>query len=307
MSGSSSPLLFQNITESLAGRVALFELSPFVWSESWNKNNNSFYDNLLSKKFEQFSDLEPVWTRKELMESLFHGGYPEPFLKRADKTFFNLWMQNYFETYIKRDIRNLFPGLALTTYQRFIKMLASSSGNLLNMSEFARSLDVSQPTIKNYFDIADGTFLWRNIPAFHANKIKSSTRMPKGYIRDSGLMTFLMNIYEPETLQNHVRVGLIWECFVMEQIIRSLKSRLCSFEYFHYRTKNNVEIDFILKGPFGLIPVEIKYGQKTDLNQLRTLKLFVEQNHCAAGLVVNLSDKPLQLSEKIYQVPAYCL
>ena len=148
------------------------------------------------------------------------GSYPEPFLKYSnDRAGFAVWMENYFQTYIKRDIRGLFPGLNINTYQRFVSMLSVSSGQILNFSEFARSLDVSQPTVKQYFNIAHGTFVWRILRSYQKNAKKRVIKMPKGHMRDTGLLNYLLSISSVAAFYANPLAGRIWETFVIEQII----------------------------------------------------------------------------------------
>jgi predicted AAA+ superfamily ATPase len=151
ISGSSSPELLKHITETLAGRIAIFELGGFSLEEQWGCEISSFYQYLKEGNITKLAALKPRFSTEQLFSSCLLGTYPEPFLKfRNDPKGFELWMENYVVTYIKRDIRNLFPSLNITAYQRFVSMLAASTGNIINVSEFARSLDVSQPTPKSY-------------------------------------------------------------------------------------------------------------------------------------------------------------
>ena len=203
ITGSSSPELLKNISETLAGRIAIIELGGFTWNEAYKKPISNFITAFKNNDFTNIKSLKTNYTSKALYESCFFGLYPEPFLKRKNTEYFKLWMKNYFETYINRDIRRLFPGLQFETFKRFIKMASFSNGEIINYSNFAKSLDVSQPTVKLYFDIIEGTFLWRKIPAFNKKLNKRLVKMPKGYIRDSGLVNYLHNISNIANLRDH--------------------------------------------------------------------------------------------------------
>jgi len=165
------------------------------------------------------------------------------------------------------------------------------------------ALDTSQPTIKHYFDIVSGTFLWKALPNYTLNPAKQYSRMPKGYIRDSGLLCYLLNIQSPEQLLNHPQFGFIWESFVTEQIVRLLQSKLLPFKAYSYRSRNHAEIDLIIEGRFGCIPIEIKSGSSIRSNQLQGLTHFIENNNCTMGLLINRSEKVEQLTAHIIQVP----
>lgn len=306
LSGSSSPQLLQQVSETLAGRVAIVELDPLSWHELLGtKTPNDIVATLADP--EKMLHLEPTSNKAELLNLCLYGGYPEPTLKRKDKKFFRLWMENYFKTYIERDIRALFPQLRLDAYQRFIQMLAFSSGEMINAASFARSLDVSQPTIKHYFDIVEGTFLWRRIPSYQKNVRKRVVKMPRGHIRDTGLINYFLRLHDENDMKAHPRFGRIWETFITEQLIRAYKDQIERIEYTYYRTQNQAEIDLILETDHGLIPIEIKAGSVTSKRQLIALEQFIKEHHCPYGLVINNGDDTYKLSPSIYQLPAIYL
>lgn len=307
LSGSSSPQLLKNISESLAGRVAIYEMGGLTINEAYEQPPSALYEFIEQKKPEALLTLPLRTQQNQLVELCYYGGYPEHFLKRSDAIFHDQWTDNYLRTYIDRDIRALFPNLRLETYRRFIRMLAVNSGHLMNASQFAASLDVTQPTIKNYMEVAEGTFLWRSLPSFHRNLGKRLVKMPKGYIRDTGLLCRLLNIHSPQDLTHHPQYGAIWESFVIEQMIQNMKMQLRSFDYYFYRTHHQAEVDLVLEGAFGLIPIEIKTGLKTDKSSLKSLLAFMQDYDCPYGLVINNSVQPQYLAPNIIQLPAGCL
>lgn len=302
LSGSSSPHLLRHISETLAGRVAMVELDGLMWHEVLGRQGNNLLAALAKPAL--FRDLKPVTNKQELLSLCLHGGYPEPVLKRADKKLFRLWMENYLKTYVERDIRALFPQLNLDAYKRFVQMLAFASGDMINSSNFARSLDVSQPTIKNYLAIVEGTFLWRQIPSYQKNASKRLVKMPKGHLRDTGLINYLLRIQSEDDMKAHPQFGRIWETFVIEQLIRHFRNGLENASFYYYRTQHQAEIDLIIETDDGLIPVEIKAGSVTAKRQLAALEQFIQEHRCPYGLVINNGDEVFKLSEAVYQVPA---
>jgi hypothetical protein len=177
------------------------------------------------------------------------GGYPEPLLDK-NPLFYTQWMENYRDTYMNRDIARLFPRLKKTNYQRFLMILSKLSGTILNKRDIARALEVNEGTIKHYIDIIMETFLWRSLPSFEKNTVKSIIKMPKGYIRDSGLLHYLQKLDSFEALMGDSSVGVSFESFVVEEILKGLESTsLANWQPFYYRTRNGAEIDLILDGP----------------------------------------------------------
>lgn len=301
LSGSSSPALLGNISETLAGRVAILEIPCLDFAESHATKSSHFLKNIAH--LEKIKDLKPLCSLENVFESCLYGGYPQPFILRRDLDFFDTWFENYFKTYIDRDIRALFPTLKLDSFKKFIRMMARSSGEIINYSDYARSLDVSQPTIKKYFEIADGTFIWRMQPSYAKNSKKTVIKMPKGHFRDSGLLCYLMNINTVEELQNHPQFGRIWESFIIEQILKMTNLFYAKYEYYFYRTKAQAEIDLILEGRFGRIPIEIKSGISTGQKQIISLKNFVKDNACPFAIVINRGEEVKMLAEKVIQIP----
>ncbi len=308
ITGSSSPKLLKSISESLAGRIAIIEMSPLLWAEihPFEDGEGDSALTIAARRKAQAADVldaaTPRGTLQEAHDYWFRGGYPEPWLKATER--FRLpWMEQYVNAYVYRDVARLFPGLDLPKFRQLLGMLAGLSGNVLNYSDVARTLGVSQPTVRDYFEIADGTFLWRRIASYERNVMKRIVKHPKGYMRDSGLLHYLSRIPDVSALLVHPQMGNSWEGMVIEEIIRQLKAAGCGFDYYYYRTAAGAEIDLVLEGDFGLLPVEIKYTQNVDGRSLRALRDFVSEHGCRMGLVINNDEAPRLYEENIVGVP----
>ena len=157
---------------------------------------------------------------------------------------------------------------------------------------------------KNILKIVEGTFLWRSLPSFERNIIKSVIKMPKGYIRDTGLLHYLTRIGSFEELFEDPLVGISFEGFVVEELLKGLQATLVTnWQPYYYRTKNGAEIDLILDGSFGLLPIEIKYGTSVRLKQLTALSQFIEEHQLPLGIVINQSESIEWITPKIVQIP----
>lgn len=309
ITGSSSPELLTHISETLAGRIATIELGTLKANEIFDKPLSPFYqlfENSLSTTF--FDHLPPATlSSKHIQQAWYQGGYPEPVLKKS-KTFYLQWMENYENTYIYRDIARLYPRLNKVAYQRFLTMLCNLSGTILNKSDIGRALEVSEKSIREFLTIADGTFLWRQLSSYEKSTTKSLIKMPKGHIRDTGLLHTLLRITNEQQLYRNPIVGRSFEGFVIEELIKGLQSLLVThWQPFYYRTRSGTEIDLILEGPFGTLPIEIKYGTKVTPNQFKSLENFVIDNQLPFGLVINQADKPYWLNRHVFQLPAHYL
>jgi uncharacterized protein len=307
ITGSSSPELVRAISESLAGRVAIIEISPFSMAEAYEQPVPAFYKYIQERRPPQdFLKLNATTTLEQNKQYWLRGGYPEPWIKNNPR-FSTLWMQNYLQTYADRDIARLFPNLNRDKFRLFIQMLGQLSGTIINYSDVARTLGISQPTAREYFHIAHDTFIWRHIPAYEKNAGKRIVKHPKGYLRDTALLHFVLHINDPDTLQTHPQMGHSWESLVTENLLRELNTLGTHYNYYHYRTGAGAEVDLILEGEFGLLPIEIKYGQTINQKYLRALKDFIETYQCQYGIVINNDEQPRQYDEKIIGVPFSCL
>lgn len=309
ITGSSSPELISSISESLAGRVAILELAPFTFGET-QRILTPGIANLIGSRA-AIQDFQALTVPPDILQIQhdywLRGGYPEPWLKNNSR-FTKLWMENYVQTYLNRDIRRLFPGLNQQKFKLFLHMLSHLSGTIINYSNVARTLGVSQPTAREYFHIAHGTFIWRHIPSYDKNSAKRIVKHPKGYLRDTGLLHFLLRLQSINDVLTHPVMGHSWEGMVIEEIVRGLNSLGLSYDYYHYRTGGGAEVDLVLEGEFGLLPIEIKYGQKVALRELRSIKDFVREHKCRYGLVINNDERVRLYDTNLVGIPfAACL
>ncbi len=231
--GSASSELLQNSSESLAGRIRYLELTPFDVTEISGHEKDAFH-------------IEKLWLR---------GGFPDSYLAPDDQTSW-AWRRDFFAIYVERDIPNLGIRVVPNQLKRFWKMLAHYHGNQINLSEFGRSLEISHTTVKNYLDLLTDFYMVRQLNPWSGNLKKRLVKSPKIYIRDSGILHSLLQIWNFDQLLSHPVIGASWEGFVIENIISRLDER---WEYSYYRTATQVEIDLVLHTPDNEIwAIEIK-------------------------------------------------
>lgn len=227
--GSASPDNIRGTSETLAGRIAYSELSPLTFSEIADE-----------------VPLEEHWLK---------GGYPEV-LKATQDTLRQRWMKNYVRTYVFRDLRELGINVSAELLQKLLEMLTTVHGSTLSMSELARSLGVTSPTVARYIDVLEGSFLIRRLQPYSVNISKRLVKSPKFYFCDTGMFHYLAKIQTYENLLGHIFVGASWEGYVIEQIIRQVSDE---WQFFFYRTHAGAECDLFGISPNGKrIGVEIK-------------------------------------------------
>ncbi len=305
LTGSSSPEIVNGLTESLAGRIATVELWPFKASEYIGTEVSPIYELITNKVTDcrEFLNLKPTVTLKQSLDVWFRGGFPEPLIEN-DELFHKQWMENYISNYVSRDIRGLFPKLNIHNFKRFLALLAQFSGHQLNMSEMARSLEVNSNTIKDYLDIIHQTFIWRNLDSFEKNTLKKTQKAKKGFFRDQGILNYFLKIKTLDDLLIHPVAGFSFESYAIEEIVRGMQTTMeTQLEYSYYRTIDKSEVDLIIDGPFGIIPIEIKLSSVTSKKSLWGLENFIHDMNLNYGIVVNNGKRPEMISEKIIQIP----
>jgi predicted AAA+ superfamily ATPase len=307
ITGSSSPELLKHLSESLAGRIAIVELGTLKVNEIGNLTLSNFYqwfeNNLLSLNPHSLKITTPPIAKELVDNAWFNGGYPEVHLLDDTEAKQN-WFEFYEKSYLYRDVASLFPNINKNNFQRFFRVLGHLSGTILNKAQCARDLEIGESSVKNYLDICAGTFLWRNINSFEKANYKSLVKMPKGHFTDSGLLHYLTGMQNIDFLKQHPLMGRSFESFVIEEIIKGLQVQaIGSWSAYHYRTRNGAEIDLILEGRFGIVPIEIKYGVRIDKRQLISLSKFIEDNGLNLGIIINQASSIEWLTPKIIQIP----
>ena len=228
LGSASADLLRQS--ETLAGRVAYIELSPFDVLETPDDQRDR------------------LWVR---------GGFPESFLAVDESRSF-AWRQDFIRAYLERDIPQLGPRIPATTLYRFWTMLAHVQGGLFNAAQLARGLSVDGKTVARYLDLMADLLLVRRLQPFQANIGKRLVKSPKVYVRDSGIVHALLNIGSHEALLGHPVAGASWEGFVVENLMDAAPPRTVPL---FYRTVAGAEIDLLLEMPgHGIWAIEIKHG-----------------------------------------------
>ena len=239
--GSASRELIRQSSETLAGRIAYLELSPFLLSE-------------VAGHAPAGCSAEPaLW---------LHGGFPDSYLAR-DTAASQEWRENFIRTFLERDIPQLGFNIPADTLRRLWRMLAHSHGQQLNSSRLGEAIGVSHTTIRSYLDLLSQTFMIRLLPPQHANLRKRLVKSPKIYIRDSGILHALLEIEDREELWGHPIYGASWEGFVIENICSELGRWSPSF----FKTAAGAEIDLVLTKGQRRIAVECKASSAPEVRK----------------------------------------
>lgn len=207
----------QGVTESMAGRAAILQLLPFSVGET---------DRV----------------------TLFSGGFPEVLARPRAR---DLWFSSYIQTYLERDVRAIINIRDLATFRRFLALLASRHGQILNRTDIAAPLGVSVPTVNQWLEVLEITGQVILVPPYFENFGKRLIKSPKVYIADSGMACHLLGIASQAELNRSPFLGALWEGFVAAEIVKSQVSRGLRRELYHFRDQQGLEVDFLFPEAHG--------------------------------------------------------
>ena len=233
LTGSQSLNMMEAVSQSLAGRTAVLHLLPLSYPEVQRFKGHP----------------------QSIDAALFTGSYPRILDQGLAP---NDWLAAYVRTYIERDVRLISQISDLATFQRFVQLCASRSGQLLNMSSLALAAGISQPTAKAWLSVLEATFIAYRVPPYFANLGKRLIKSPKLYFYDTGLVCWLLGIRAPEQLTLHPLRGAIFETWVMSEVIKHRYNRGEHAGVYFFRDSNGIEADLIIEKGSALIVAEAK-------------------------------------------------
>ncbi|MBT4875191.1 MAG: ATP-binding protein [Desulfobacula sp.] len=250
LTGSSDFLLFEKITQSLAGRTAVLRLLPF--------SLNEIHD---LKGFEHYE------------EYLFNGFYPRLYKMNIQPVDF---YPGYMQTYIERDVRTIKNISNLGQFQLFLKMCAGRTGQLLNLSSLANECGISHTTAKSWISVLEASYIVFRLPPYHENFSKRLVKMPKLYFYDPGLAAYLLGIESLAQLQTHYCKGALFESMIICEMIKQRFNQGQSSNCYFWRDKTGHEIDCLVDNGEFLSPMGIKSGQTITSNYFKGLDYFLK-------------------------------
>lgn len=263
--GSASRDLLQQSSETLAGRIAYIELTPF--------------------SFQETKKLTALWSR---------GGFPISYLAKTDADSFD-WREFYIRTFLEQDIPNLGINIAPQALRRFWTMLSHYHGNLFNGAELGRSFGATDTTIRKYLDLLTSTFMVRQLQPWYENIKKRQVKAPKVYIRDSGILHSMLNLSTHAELLQHPKLGASWEGFALEEIIRANEAR--SQDCYFWSTYSGAEVDLLLHKKGKLIAFEFKFSDAPKLT--KSMHIALQDLPIEHLFVIYPGKQNYPLSEKV--------
>ncbi len=249
LTGSQQFGLLTGITQSLAGRAALLTLLPMTYDE-------------LQHAGKVGGNLDKI---------LFDGAFP-PIYDRGLEP--HPWYGNYVRTYLERDVRQLINVRDLGTFQRFLKLCAGLSGQLLNLSSLANDCGITHNTAKAWISVLEASYIVHLLPPHHQNFNKRLVKTPKLYFLDTGLANWLLGIRNSEQLATHVQRGALFETWVISELLKARYNAGESSNLYFWRDRSGHEVDLLIDHGTYLSPLEIKSGQTINQDYFKGLEFW---------------------------------
>lgn len=300
LSGSSNLMTMQRVSESLAGRAVAFRLWPMTLSESLGSKAPGLIARLLAGRLPRESDLD---TAPDLARSLIRGFMP-PVLEMKDSNPAIQWWDGYVATYLERDLRQISQVDSLPDFRRVMEALALRSGQLLNQTEVARDVGVSQSTVHRYIGLLETSMVFSRLPAFAVNRTKRLVKSPKAYWMDPGLAAFLARQHDTQSLLDARESGGLFETLVLLQLRLEAELSIPRARLFYWRTTTGKECDFVLERGRDLVAFEVKLTTRPRYADLVGLQEFMkEYPETKAGVLVHGGTRIQRLDQRVIAVP----
>ncbi len=300
LTGSQLFPLMQGVTESLAGRIAVLNLlSLSIREAERHPDSESTWKQLL---YPSGPLRRPAYPTR-VAQDILRGGFPELTVKQ--NTDFRLWHSSYVSTYLERDVRSLRAVGDLGDFQRFVQALASRTSSLVNFADLSRDLGVTGKTVAAWVSVLEASGQVHVLRPFFENIGKRLVKRPKIYFQDTGTLSFLLRISDPDQILAGVSSGPVFEAAVFGQILRLLQHRGESPRLSFWRTAAGHEVDFILEDGRRLIPIEAKVTATPTRADARGIEEFQALVGARAekGLLVCLCRERIPLTRTVDAVP----
>lgn len=302
LTGAQKFKMMQNVSESLAGRVAVFDMAGLSTAEKEGRGSDPFHPEIDSLKM-RVSQSMPKNVH-EIYSLIFRGGMPKLFATDLDRDRFYM---DYVNTYLERDVKDLSQVGKLNEFYDFLVFMAARTAQELKYDEIAKSIGISAPTAKAWVSILERSGVITILQPYYNNISKRLVKTPKVYFMDTGLAAYLGRWTSAETLENGASDGAFLETYVVTEIIKSYYNAGKRSNLYYYRDIDKKEIDLLIVEENKLYPIEIKKSKQPvnpdkNFSILKKFKLDVQP-----GVIICLSDELIPYNRETWYCPVSAL
>lgn len=304
LTGSADLLQLPRLSDSLAGRMEWIELQPFSEAEKEGSEGLFLQQWLNGEMKTEISDSAPP-KASSLPKRVIAGGYPEAVSRQPARA--RKWQEQYIRSIIERDIHDISQVRDGEEVRRFLEYISHQTAQLINVSETAKALGHTRATVEKYLSILEKLYLLRRLPAWHRNAQKRLIKSPKVHICDSGLAAALSGITETAWISERERFGHLLESFMIQQIHIQAGLTSTPTRMWHYRDKDQMEVDCVLTQGRRVWGVEVKAAASVKPSDVKGLRRLAEQagSDFEGGILLYDGESILPLDQKLnlYAVP----
>ncbi len=298
LTGSSNVLDHKESKDTLAGRICELRLRPLSSKEKNDKPNENIIEKLLKRDFK----LPKKEYTNEVCEHILDGGYPE--ILKLSGLSKELWFTSYIATYIERDARDLADIRDIESFIKFINVLATRSGTILNKSSLSNDIGIKDITTENYLSITSRIYQATLLKPYFVNISKQFVKSPKVFFNDTGVLCSLLKINSKEKLLSSTYSGQIFETYIFCELQKHLSYLQKSAQMFHYKTNDKKEIDFVIEVDNELLAIEVKQSssiKKDDFKHIIDLQNRYDKK--CLGVVFYNGDMVVEFSDDLVAIP----
>ncbi len=299
LTGSQKLELMKGVSESLAGRVGIFEMNSLSYAEKHNFKSNIFDPRKLKKK----SAINPT----ELFEEIFKGGMPEYYIDNIDrKTFFD----DYIKTYIERDVRDLTQVGNIVAFEKFLVSVAARTGEILNYKSISEDAGIDEKTAALWMSILVANDIVYLLQPYLSSELKRVTKTPKIIFMDTGLCAYLCKWDSAESLMNSSVAGHYLESFIISELIKNKRNSADNFDYdiYFYRDRDGKEIDLLIQFNNTIYPFEIKKTANPNKEMIKNFSILKNtKKEIGEGGIICLYPDIYPLDENNKAIPISCI
>lgn len=304
LTGSANVLLLPKLADSLAGRMEIIRLRPLAQCEIAGQPP-TFLEQLFQANFSASAQANRFTSLGEtLAEIISRGGYPSAIARSSEKRRMT-WYQDYITTLIQRDVQDIINIHHLDVLPRLLSLAASQTARLFNSADLASPFAISRPTIANYLALLEQIFLIEQLQPWHSNRLSRLIKTPKMHLADTGLACALLGVTSKSLWQDKALLGQLLETFIYQELRKQADWQDTNLSFYHFRNKDQVEVDIIIEQGRQLAGIEIKAAATVtgaDFKGLHKLKDACAERF-AAGVVFYDGDSILSFGERLFAVP----
>lgn len=314
LTGSQNLSVLRNVSESMAGRVVMVQLTPMMAYEiaecfdmtEQGPSPRHWLESYLEHPAQMVERAHGLMNNLTTTQAIWRGGYPG--LMDMPERGISRFFESYLATYVSRDIRTQAGVEQIEKFRHFVALLAALTGQEINYSQLGREITSHRDTAERWLNMVRATYMWRDVVPYVGNTIKRITGKSKGYFVDTGLACFLLRIADPLQLLGHPMHGALFETYVSNMIFSVLNTLSSNHGIYHWRTGNGGEVDIVLEQGNCLYPIEIKASSNLTKHDARGLRAFRETYQAgparvAPGVIVYAGADCYWLDRDVIAVP----